>query len=80
MQGSRQIRTPAAEHGERVRWVAPRPAGSVLVVARRLETERQVTHLVTSDPEDRGRVYGHLAPGVGLAPMRYSTVTAARCP
>ncbi|MDX6227458.1 MAG: hypothetical protein QOI76_848 [Frankiales bacterium] len=79
MQGSRQIRTPTAEHGERVRWVATGPTGSVPVVARRLEAERQVTHLVTPDPKDRGRLYGHLAPGVRLAPMRHSTVTAAWC-
>ncbi|MDT5185340.1 MAG: hypothetical protein QOI29_3498 [Mycobacterium sp.] len=79
MQGSRQIRTPAAEHGERVRWVAPRPAGSVRVVAG-LKAERHVTHVVTPDPEDRGRLHGHLAPGVRLTSMRYSTVTAARCP
>jgi hypothetical protein len=35
--------------------------------------------VVTPDPEDRGRLHGHPAPGVRLTRMHYSTVTAARC-
>ena len=74
MQGSRQV-SAVAEHGERVLWRTARAVATPVVVTG-LEAERKVTHLVTSDPEDRGRVSGHSTPRVRLTLMRLSTVTA----
>jgi hypothetical protein len=72
MQGSRQV-SAAAERGERV---LRRAALGVAAFVAGLKTEGKVTHLVTSDPGERGRVCGHLTPRVRLTLMRSSTVTA----